>query len=239
MQASVIRLSTGDPSLAGRYLADQLSEEERRAFEERMASDPAVMRELEATARFKAGLERLRETGELQLVLASPPRRAFAPYIGAIAASLIAALLVSLGVLRWNADEDVVRMAATMSALVDVAGNELPAGRVYTLLRTRAAVQDFVVELPASRQAIEFVVLPDTGGTQSRYRVELSDGNGARATVLDGLQARADGFLSFFVDSAGLAPGAYRIRIDIEQPTGPAVAAGDFRVDVRAGATRQ
>jgi hypothetical protein len=48
-----------------RYLADQLTEPERDAFESYMDQDPDVIRDMEATARFKVALAILRERGLL------------------------------------------------------------------------------------------------------------------------------------------------------------------------------
>ena len=48
-----------DPTMASRYLADQLSDSEREAFEASLLRNPDVARELEATARMKVGLGRL------------------------------------------------------------------------------------------------------------------------------------------------------------------------------------
>jgi len=54
-----------DPTRASRYLADQLSDAECAEYEARFTEDPDAVAELEATARLKIGLERLRRNGEL------------------------------------------------------------------------------------------------------------------------------------------------------------------------------
>ena len=59
-----------DPTRAGRYLAGQLPEAESAAYEAHFATDPEALAELEATARLKIGLQRLRSSGELSELLA-------------------------------------------------------------------------------------------------------------------------------------------------------------------------
>ena len=59
-----------DQHIVARYLADQLSDSEREAFEAFCAKNPEMFRELEATARFKGGLARLAESGELANMVA-------------------------------------------------------------------------------------------------------------------------------------------------------------------------
>jgi hypothetical protein len=58
-----------DPTQASRYLADQLTEAECAEYEARFIKDPEAIAELEATARFKIGLQRLRRSGELSALL--------------------------------------------------------------------------------------------------------------------------------------------------------------------------
>src|SRR5262249_37968305 len=59
-----------DPTRASRYLADQLSEAECAEYEARITEDPDTVAELEATARLKIGLQRLRRSGELSALIA-------------------------------------------------------------------------------------------------------------------------------------------------------------------------
>src|SRR5256885_228405 len=58
-----------DPTRASRYLAGQLSEAECADYEAHFAADPEALAELEATARLKIGLQRLRRTGEISELL--------------------------------------------------------------------------------------------------------------------------------------------------------------------------
>src|SRR5215472_18231983 len=61
-----------DPTRASRYLADQLSDAECAEYEARFTQDPEAVAELEATARLKIGLERLRRDGQLSELISGP-----------------------------------------------------------------------------------------------------------------------------------------------------------------------
>ena len=54
-----------DQHVVARYLANRLTDEEREAFEAYYLEHPDMGQEMEAAIRFKVGLMRLRETGEL------------------------------------------------------------------------------------------------------------------------------------------------------------------------------
>jgi hypothetical protein len=235
MATSIEALSTSDPSLAGRYLADQLSEEERLAFEERMITDPAVLREVEATARFKAGLARLRDSGELPAVLA--PQRPRIGYFAAAAAIALFAIGITLLLPEGGTTDP--WMTASIKALTDRHGAVLPIDRQYTLLRVRSeGGADAVIELPVVRRAIELRVLPDSGESGSTYRVTVSRVDGAAAgqgsAEVTGLVPDGEGYLALFVDSASLRAGSYRLVVEDEMASGDAAAAGTFLIDMRS-----
>jgi hypothetical protein len=234
MEASVEPLSTGDPTLANRYLANQLTEEERLAFEERMVRDPSLLREVELTARFKAGLASLRESGELARLL--EPQRSRMPYLAAAAA--VAVLAIGIGI--WQGMGHATTWgAASLQALISQSRVALPLGERYTLLRLRSAERvDAIIELPASRQAIELRVLPDTGESTSRFRVTLSriaaaDSRGGEDITVQDLHPDQEGFVTLFVDSQGLAPGQYRLTAE-DGAAGGAADATSFLIEIRA-----
>src|SRR5689334_15311794 len=88
-----------DPTKASRYLADQLSEAECAEYEARFTHDPDAIAELEATARLKIGLQRLRRSGELsELIAAGSPAGPTRTWMLAMAASVVA---VVIGVSLW------------------------------------------------------------------------------------------------------------------------------------------
>jgi hypothetical protein len=208
----ITNINRGDPSIANRYLADQLTPAEREAFEAQLLQDPAALRELEATARFKRGLEKLRESGKLDALVAG---RSFGQRWWMSAAAAIAIFALTFGLL-WRIESSPPMMASTVSSLVDREGHPLSVGATYALFRTRSTDHDAVITLPRERQAIELRVLPDSN-MQPPYRVTLmSPGGGADGpdlTSVADLRPAEDGFVSVFIDSQRLAPGDYVVVV--------------------------
>ncbi len=166
----ITNIQKSDPTVVNRYLADQLTDAERSAFEARLALDPDVLRELEATARLKAGLQKLRDTGQLDALVAE--QRSRTPLFFSAAAA-VAVLVLGISLLRWNADGGAPMLAASISKLVDQSGSPLPIASTYAVYRKRDAY-DAEIELPASRQAIKLRVLPELRAPQASYRAALS-----------------------------------------------------------------
>lgn len=216
MAFSVTPLSTGDPTLASRYLADQLPDDERIAFEQRMLEDPALLREVEATVRFKAGLAIARDSGRLEL---APRPHAWRPSHMAVAAMFA---LFAVGVLLWRSPQDaapVPWVAASLQQLASARGDTLPATGEYVLLRRRSGEPDMAIDLPAERGAIALRVLPDVSEPQSLHRVTLTrtspDGAADQPSASASSQLRAGpgGYVTLFIDSASLQAGLYRLDV--------------------------
>jgi hypothetical protein len=229
----VSRLPTDDPTIANCYLADQLSDAEREEFEARMVSDPAVLRELEATARFKLGLLKLRESGRLDELTASRSWRR-PPWLLNVAAAA-AILVLGIGLLRWTM-EPAPMIASELSSLLDSAGNPLPLSRAYAVMRKRGPAYDAVIELPASQQAIELRVVPDQEATPGPYRVVLRSVRGGAERELTRLDQRliphSDGYVSVFVNSTLLEPGEYELAL-FGETAGHASAQNTFLIQAR------
>src|SRR6185312_10018094 len=113
-----------DPTIASRYLAGQLTDAERAAYEAELEKDSKALRELEATARLKVGLERLRETGQLDEVLrpTSTGRQLLVGLAATVAIAVIAASFI-LGYFRQSGSTPLV--AAASAAFMDGQGNAL------------------------------------------------------------------------------------------------------------------
>jgi anti-sigma factor RsiW len=213
---SVTNIVRDDATLANRYLAGQLSEPERSAMEAALVDNPDALRELEATARLKVGLEKLRETGQLDALL-RPEQTWRSPFVMSLAATLgvlvVGALLVR-GMVQETASPI---LASAVSMLVDARGNTLPVARTFAVFRKRVEAYDAVIDLPASRQALEIRVLPETVATPPSYRVSLSrlrDNETLEpVATVEAVQPGEDGFLSVFADSSGLTPGRYRLLV--------------------------
>ena len=218
---AVTSINKGDPSIANRYLADQLTQGEREAFEERLLQDPSALRELEATARFKRGLQKLRENGKLEGLGAE---RSFGERWWPSLAAAVAILVLGFGFLSWN-DSAAPMMASTVSSLVDHGGHPLSIAATYAVFRKRGAAHDALITLPAhdavitlppSQQAIELRVLPDSD-VQPPYRVSLmppqAPTDGPRLASVADLRPDREGFVSVFIDAQQLAPGDYTIYV--------------------------
>jgi hypothetical protein len=206
-----------DPTRASRYLADQLSDAECAEYEARFIEDPEAVAELEATARLKIGLERLRRNGELSELIAGTggphPNRT---WMLAMAATLAAiAIGVGLWFPRAGAPSAPV-LASAATVFRDHNGHSLSVLATAPLFRTRAERYDAVIELPATRGAIKLRVLPSTPADSAKYEASLAriaddDSSGRIISIGDLHPSAEDGFVDVYADSALLAPGRYRL----------------------------
>jgi hypothetical protein len=216
-------------ALMARYLAGRLSDDEAERFEAWWAENPAVTRDLEVSARLRAGLADLRGRGELPTVVrGSWWSRPLA--LLSIAASVAA---VAAGAVAWmlTTREPVIPLGAAVASLPRHSAATLALGDTYSLLRLRSASADAVVTLPAEPRALAFRLLPEQPSSDGRYRVEMVRDDERTAQgggVLGDLPAATDGFVNVYVDSRALSPGRYRLTV---VPT--AAAPSVFVVDVR------
>jgi hypothetical protein len=203
-----------DHHVVARYLADQLTVEEREAFEAFYLEHPEVVREMEAAARFKVGLMKLRDTGELTQLL-QQERRPKWHYFAAAAAVAVLAIGTLLIIDRTPAVHPV--LAASIDALHATGRAPLALTGQYAILRTRGSAVDAEIELPPPGQALELRVLPEFAARPERYRVELfrmsADDSMQSVAELGGLAPDLDTFVSIFVDPDRLQPGQYRLTI--------------------------
>jgi len=218
--------------VVARYLADQLSEDERRAFEEHFIANPEMVKEIEAAARVKVGLHKLRETGELESVLKPIAWFRNSRYL-ALAASII---VVALGVTLWfgRSAFEPPTLVASVSKLVDGAGKPLAIANSYAILRTRGFSYDADIELPVAAQAIELRVLPEVVANPARYRVAVArigdDGSLTAVGAIKGLTPADDDFVTLYFDSERLSVGRYQLTISGDADTDAASAVSTFRI---------
>jgi hypothetical protein len=220
-----------DPTRASRYLADQLTDAECAEYEARFIQDPETVAEIEATARLKIGLERLRRNGELsELIAGTTAHQPGRTWMLAMAASICAVVIgASLWFPRTTATAPV--LASTAAAFKDRTGHGLSVLATTPLFRTRAERYDAVIELPGSRGAIKLRVLPSTPADSAQYQASLArirdDDSSERVVQIGGLQpSKDDGFVDVFADSSLLAPGRYRLILTRESG-GPAAGTGE------------
>jgi hypothetical protein len=214
-----------DPTMANRYLADQLSDAEREAFEASLLQNPEITQELEATARMKVGMERLRESGELDKIVRARPFFERPQFLAAAAS--IGVLAIGLMFVRWQSASEPSMLASTASGFIDASGKALSVGLTLPMLRTRSENYDAEIKLPVERQALKLRLLPSApGGAAEKYSVSLAhlknDGSTETVAVVKDLRPAQDGFISVFADSASLRPGRYQLIVTGEGSEAPA-----------------
>ena len=210
-----------DPTRAGRYLAGQLSDAESAAYEAKFATDPEALAELEATARLKIGLQRLRSSGELSELLTAPAVSPNRTWMLAMAAGVAAAVI---GLSLWFPRSGPVTspvLASAASVFKDHNGHGLSVMATAPMFRTRAEKYDAVIDLPATRGAIRLRVLPSSPAGTARYQASLSrikdDNTAERGVTLSDLQPSTDdGFVDVYADSSLLTPGRYQLILTRE-----------------------
>lgn len=199
---------------ANRYVSGRLSDSECVEFERRLVQDPQLVRELEAIARFKVGLQVLHERGELDQALRGPHWT-----YGWLALAAAIAVL-AIGVLTFRSfvtPHERSMLAAVPAALTDRQGNVLPSAGEFTVLRKRVTTADAVIDLPPAGHAVEIKVLPESPTPAQGYRVSLwQQAPGASARRLGAVRhvmPATDGFLVVFMDTTALTPGEYLLVV--------------------------
>jgi hypothetical protein len=231
-----------ESEFANRYLAGTLSDAERAVYEPDVVENSDTLRELEATARLKVGLARLRESGELDELL-QPTPWARSRFVLAIAA-LFVVVAIGVALVRFGGGRGQAvspLLAASAASLVDRQGSLLPVTRTLAVFHKRVQGADATLEAVAAPQAVELRVLPETRVPSEDYRVTLARVTEDRApdTVgsIAGLRPGADGFVSVFVDASRLYAGSYQLDVLGRASGGSTVAAGTFRIQVQAPKT--
>jgi hypothetical protein len=205
-----------------RYLADRMTDDERSEFETYYVDHPEVVEEMEAAARFKVGLMRLRDTGELASLLRSKPRYLQWQFLAA-AAVVIVLVLGWLYEFSRPAHTQSPLIAATLEAMRTAKGSTPSRVGVYAILRTRSGSVDAEIAPSEPGQAVELRVLPEFTAEPARYRVQLSrmDADDSLEFVagIGGLVPAPDRFVSVFLSGARLKPGQYQLAIRGETNT--------------------
>jgi hypothetical protein len=190
------------------YAAGRLSDDETRAFEDRLVRDPELVQELEHSLRLCEGLQRLRETGGL--AARRPWIRDVRVWLPLLAAAGIAA--VALLTRTQPTPEPPVLVSSVESSSGD-ASSAVTAHFTFVSMRDDSIP---VLELP-ERGMVELRAQPAELTSGSRYRMALArqDESGASRTVgaLAGVGLSADGYLHSYVDAARLAPGSYLLSV--------------------------
>lgn len=225
-----------ESEFANRYLAGTLSDAERALYEPEIARNEDTLRELEATARLKVGLARLRESGELDELLRPTPWLRLRPALTVAAGVALVAIGIVLVRLGGSGTTTPPLLAASVTSLVDRQGSVLPVTRTLAVFRKRVQGADATLEAASAPQAVELRVLPETTVPSEDYRVTLARISDNRVSEpvasLAGMRPAADGFLTVFIDASRLSAGPYQLDVLGAVSGDSTVAAGTFRIEV-------
>ncbi|MBS0580715.1 MAG: hypothetical protein JSR36_15770 [Proteobacteria bacterium] len=211
------------------FIAGHLPEEQERAFEERLAREPALVAELEQSLRMREGLRQLRSQGRLGSAAASRTRaRAWLPAL-AMAASAV------LGLFLWMS-----RVAAPAPVLLSSVTSGAFSARASTITAqfTFVAMRGGTIpdlQLPSSG-TVELRAASSAEAPHYRSTLQRLPDAGAPQLVgtVAGLSAGPDGYIHVYVDARHLAVGRYALTVQAD-PTGPA-ADDVFEFNLRTAA---
>jgi hypothetical protein len=200
------------------YIVGRLSDDERRAFEDRLVRDPSLVSELEESLALSEGLQQVRARG--YFARAASRGRGFLLWRPALAAAAVAALALFLWGQREQRETSVSPSVSPllMVSLPQVA-QDAPKQFRFDSMRGGSAADD--LDLP-STGPIEILVAPNTRSADSRYRVTLTRYHGDTGEPVGSLAALAvgaDGYLHCFVDAARLSAGSYVLEVAPDSAT--------------------
>jgi len=217
-----------DHHVVARYLAHRLSEAERIAFEAYYLQHPEMLEELEEAAQLKAGLMRLRDTGELDSLLKPQPwyRQRFYGLRGTIGGTLAAVAILTVGAALWLNRHSAATepwLAPTPASLLGPLGKPLQVGGIHTILRTRGEIVDADIELPPSPQTLVLRILPEAAAQPPVYRVTLFAMEGSepdQVASVAGFKPAEDEFVPVYLASSKVGKGRYRLVLEGEAEPG-------------------
>ena len=198
------------------FIVGRLSDDERRAFEDRLVREPTLVHELERSLRMRAGLEQLRAQG--YFTKAAYRGGSSRNWVPALAAAACAGVALFLWLSRDIGPPPILLASLDSQAPADVR-SAVAAHFTFVSVRGGAAPD---LDLPAAG-LIELRAAPSTLETIHRYRVTLlrQEEAGVTAAVADlgGLAVGTDGYVHCYADAARLAPGRYVLRIQPDPDT--------------------
>lgn len=188
------------------FIVGRLSDDERRAFEDRLVREPELVRELEQSLRMREGLQQLRTQGYFRKA-ASGGRR-FRLWVPALVAAAAAGLALFLWLPRVTGPSPILMPSLASRAATDVTPL-VTAHFTFISVRGGSAPD---LDLP-SAGLIEIRAAPTTRQTVHRYRVTLvrqeEGGFAESVAALAGLVLSTDGYVHCYADASRLAPGSY------------------------------
>jgi hypothetical protein len=230
--ATMNRQYIDDHDIVARYLAGQLSDQEREQFEALFAQDPELLKELNKTAQFKAGLIDLKQSGALDRLLKLRPWWQNPKSVAAAAS--IALLLI--GAALWLNTEQQPRplLAGSISQLSHGLKASVAIAASFRIERTRTSSYDATIKIPNDGAVIELKVKPEVAATPAKYRVAFgaADGSSTNLVALNGLIPDANGFVSVYLNAAGFSPAVYELKISGDVDTSTANTPSSFLIEL-------
>jgi len=213
------------------FIAGRLSDDEHRAFEQRLVREPALVRELEHSLRMREGLQQLHTQRYFEK--AASRGGSLRVWVSTLAAAACAALALFLWLSRVSAPSPIL-MSAESRAGADVRPM-VAAHFTFVPMRGSSAPD---LKLP-SAGLIEIRAAPSMRQTVHRFRVTLLRQNdrGVAEPVasLAALALGADGYVHCYADATRLSEGSYILRAQPD-PDAPGMAEV-FPFNLRAGFT--
>jgi hypothetical protein len=212
------------------FIAGRLTDDEHRAFEDRLVREPQLVRELEQSLQMREGLQQLRTRGYFGK--AAPRARRLRIWVPALVAAAGAGLALFLWLPRVSGPPPILMASLASRAVTDVTPL-VTAHFTFVSMRGGSAPN---VDLPPAG-LIEIRAAPTTRQAVQRYRVTLvrqeEGGFAESVAALDGLVLSTDGYVHCYADASRLTPGSYVLRI---QPgsNSPGLAE-EFPFNLRAG----
>jgi len=203
-----------DNHVVARYLADQLTDEERGQFEAHLREHPEVVADLEAAARFKVGLGALADQGKLDEALRARSVLIQPRWLALAAAVAIAFVAGALWLNRSPTRGPV--LAGTARELLGEDARPLPVAARHVLLRTRSEY-DSQIALPAAPSSVELHILPEAATPNRPHGIALytdaATGERRKVAELRAVTADAEGYVPAFVRTDRLVPGRYALEV--------------------------
>jgi hypothetical protein len=191
------------------YVNGRLADDECRTFEDRLARDPELVRELERTLQLRAGLEQLKEQRYFARPAPSTARRRLM-WVPALAAAALAAVAIILWVQPQISSTGVLRAS-------DAAKGAAPAVSAHFTFVSMRGSSSYDLDRPAAG-LIEFRASPPGRTAGARYRLAIErvgqSGTAERIGALADLAPGADGYLHGYADAFRLTAGRYLLRVE-------------------------
>jgi len=211
------------------YVVGRLSDDEHRAFEDRLVRDPGLVREFEQSLRLAEGLQQLRAQGYFET--AASRARGFRIWLPLLAAAAIAGIALFLWLQPSTGPSPV--LTASLESRTAAVAPSVTAHFTFVAMRDSSTPD---LDLP-SGGVIEFRAAPATHMTASRYRLTLvqqDEGRGSKPVgAVAGLAVSADGYVHGYADASRLGPGSYLLRIELDAATSGTAEVFPFNLRAR------